>query len=175
MKHLIDSRFFLAVCSFIVGAAVMTIEMTASRVLAPHFGASLFVWTALIVTVLVSMSVGYWIGGRMVRHHGEGLGLLFCGAAVSLMLGMFAVQSASNLLSVVLHRMSVAAAALFLGSLLLSFVVFSVPGFLLAMSGPIIMSRWLKVSDDVGGTTGRYFALSTVGSVIGTVAPSLFL
>ncbi|OIO51455.1 MAG: hypothetical protein AUJ19_04410 [Parcubacteria group bacterium CG1_02_58_44] len=175
MRRFIDSRYFLAVCSFTVGAAVMTIEMTASRVLAPHFGASLFVWTALIVTVLTSMLVGYWVGGRLARRHGEGLGLLFCSAAVSLMLGMFAVQSTSNLLAVVLHRMDLAAAVLFLGSLLLSFVVFSVPVFLLAAAGPIVMSRWLAVSDDVGGTTGRYFALSTVGSVVGTVAPSLFL
>ncbi|HCC22332.1 hypothetical protein A2480_04530 [Candidatus Uhrbacteria bacterium RIFOXYC2_FULL_47_19] len=175
MKHLIDSRFFLAVCSFIVGAAVMTIEMTASRVLAPYFGASLFVWTALIVTVLASMSVGYWLGGRLARRYGEGLGILFCGASISLMLGMFAVQSTSNLLSVVLHHMDMAAAALFLGSLLLSFIVFSVPVFLLAMAGPIIISRWLAISDDVGGTTGRYFSLSTIGSVIGTIAPSLFL
>ncbi|MFH2063477.1 MAG: fused MFS/spermidine synthase [bacterium] len=175
LRKLTSGWVFLAVCSFVVGAAVMTIEMTASRVLAPHFGASLFVWTALIVTVLLSMSVGYWVGGRLTRHGSDRLGLLFCGAAASLMLGFFAVQSVSNVLSFVLRRMDAAAAALFFGSLLLSFVVFSVPVFLLAMAGPVIVSRWTAATGDVGGTAGRYFALSTGGSVIGTVMPSLFL
>ena len=40
-------------------------ELAASRVLAPYFGNSLFVWGALIGVVLAGLSVGYWLGGTL--------------------------------------------------------------------------------------------------------------
>ena len=58
-----SSRVGIAV--FISGAVLLGLEIAASRVLAPFFGNSLFVWGALIGVVLAGLSVGYWAGGAL--------------------------------------------------------------------------------------------------------------
>lgn len=173
-----NNRYYLPAVAFAVGASVMAIEMTASRVLAPHFGASFFVWTALIVTVLLSMSLGYWFGGRFAARLGddrEPLGFLLVGAAAMLLVGLWASYGLSGGVSLVLVAMNSSLGALFVGALLMTFILFSLPVFVLAAAGPLILRYWSTESNDVGLTAGRYFALSTVGSVIGTVLPSLLL
>ena len=58
-KHLLETAVFLC------GAMVMIYEIVGSRVVAPHFGTSIFVWTSLIGVILASLSIGYWVGGRI--------------------------------------------------------------------------------------------------------------
>ena len=55
----------IAVAVFLAGAALLGLEIAASRVLAPYFGNSLYVWGALIGVVLAGLSTGYWIGGAI--------------------------------------------------------------------------------------------------------------
>ncbi|MGH7473311.1 MAG: fused MFS/spermidine synthase, partial [Candidatus Methylomirabilales bacterium] len=57
------SRLWLFVTAFITGAVVMALEILGSRLLAPMFGNSLFVWGALIGVILAAMSSGYATGG----------------------------------------------------------------------------------------------------------------
>ncbi|HTK04666.1 MAG TPA: fused MFS/spermidine synthase [Candidatus Eisenbacteria bacterium] len=166
----------IAAATFVIGIGVMAIEITASRLLAPYFGASMFVWTSLIVTVLVALSVGYFFGGRFASR-GAGLeivGFLSCGAAALLVFGMLVIPSFSTAVSGLLVGLSTASIALFLGSLVVTMIVFACPVFLMAMSGPILLKAW-SAHGDVGAISGRYFAISTIGSVIGTVAPTLVL
>ncbi|MBI4434557.1 fused MFS/spermidine synthase [Candidatus Uhrbacteria bacterium] len=51
--------------AFLTGAAVMIAEIAAARAIAPHFGTSIIVWTNVIGIILVALSLGYWIGGRL--------------------------------------------------------------------------------------------------------------
>lgn len=168
---------FLALAAFVVGMGVMAIEITASRLLAPYFGASLFVWTSLIVTVLLAMSVGYWFGGIAAeRGHGmKALGMILSGAAILLLGGVLVVGNFSRALTGIFVAWTNASFTLFVGSLSVSFIVFALPVFLLASAGPIILKEWSKIGGDVGRTAGRYFAVSTFGSVIGTLIPTLLL
>src|SRR3954467_6053928 len=53
----------VAVAVFLSGAVLLGLEITASRVLAPTFGSSLFVWGSLIGIVLTGLAIGYWSGG----------------------------------------------------------------------------------------------------------------
>jgi spermidine synthase len=166
----------LGVLAFVIGAGVMAVEMTASRLIAPYFGASLFVWTSLIVTVLAAMSVGYWVGGSLASR-GKGLdavGALLCGAALLLLFGVAVIPTFSSTVSGLVVLFSNASVALFVGSLVISLFIFAWPVFMLAASGPIVLKAW-TAHGDVGAASGRYFAVSTVGSVLGTVAPSLAL
>src|SRR3954470_20071383 len=55
----------VAAIAFIVGAASLGAEIAAARLLAPWFGASTIVWANTIATVLVALSAGYWVGGRI--------------------------------------------------------------------------------------------------------------
>jgi hypothetical protein len=50
---------------FICGAIVMSFEILGSRVLAPNFGSSVFVWGSLISVFLAGLSAGYYLGGRL--------------------------------------------------------------------------------------------------------------
>src|SRR2546430_16186865 len=54
---------------FIGGATVMTVEMCASRLLAPYFGTSLFIWAILIGLVMIYLAVGYGVGGRLADRY----------------------------------------------------------------------------------------------------------
>lgn len=57
---------------FTSGAVLLAVEIAASRILAPFFGNSLFVWGALIGVVLTGLMLGYWLGGVAVdRLPGE--------------------------------------------------------------------------------------------------------
>ena len=50
---------------FVSGAVLMALEILGSRVLAPHYGSSVYVWGSLISTFLLALSVGYALGGRI--------------------------------------------------------------------------------------------------------------
>lgn len=166
----------LATATFVIGIGVMAVELTASRLLAPYFGASMFVWTSLIVTVLIALSIGYYLGGRAASNGvgTEAVGFLCCAAAALLVFGMFVIPSFSTAISGLLIGLSSASIALFLGSLLVTMLVFAAPLFMLGVSGPILLKTWSSLGD-VGAISGRYFAISTIGSVVGTVAPTLLL
>ncbi len=59
------SALAIGVAVFLSGAVLLGLEITASRVLAPTFGSSLFVWGSLIGVVLAGLAVGYWAGGTL--------------------------------------------------------------------------------------------------------------
>src|SRR5436189_3387315 len=54
---------------FVSGGVLLGVEIAASRVLAPFFGNSLFVWGALIGVVLAGLAIGYWAGGALADRH----------------------------------------------------------------------------------------------------------
>src|SRR6476619_6769481 len=55
----------VAAAVLLSGAVLLGVEIAASRVLAPTFGSSLYVWGALIGVVLTGLAVGYWLGGTL--------------------------------------------------------------------------------------------------------------
>ena len=58
---------------FVTGAAVMLLELLGTRVIAPFYGTSLYVWSALIAVTMVALSVGYYFGGILADRYGRRL------------------------------------------------------------------------------------------------------
>ncbi|MDQ3357152.1 MAG: fused MFS/spermidine synthase, partial [Actinomycetota bacterium] len=159
---------------FVVGTGSLGAEIAAVRLLAPYFGASTVVWANTIGVVLVSLSVGYWLGGRWAdRHpHMRGLCLLALGAAVLLALVPFA---ADPLLDLAVAALDSIAAGAFFGSLAAVLVLVAVPILLLGAVSPWAVRLGVERVEDAGRVAGRLYALSTAGSLFGTLASALVL
>ena len=159
---------------FVVGAGSLGAEIAAVRLLAPYFGASTIVWANTIGVVLVALSLGYWLGGRFAdRHpHIRGLCMLSLVAALVLALVPFA---ADPLLDVAVEALDEISAGAFVGSLLAVLVLVAVPVLLLGAVSPWALRLAVERVEDAGTVAGRLYAISTAGSLFGTLMSALVL
>jgi spermidine synthase len=159
---------------FVVGTGSLGAEIAAVRLLAPYFGASTIVWANTIGVVLVALSIGYWLGGRLAdRHpHMRGLCLLALAAAGLLALVPFA---ADPLLDVAVEALDEISAGAFLGSLFAVLVLVAVPVLLLGAVSPYAIRLAVSKVEEAGTVAGRLYALSTAGSLAGTLVSALLL
>lgn len=155
-------RRYLYLTAAVSGAAVMIVEILGAKLLAPYVGTSHFVWTAQIAVTLLALATGYAVGGWLVDRSPR-LTWVYAGlvlAAVYLGLSVLGVER----IALACLRFKLAT-----GSLLAALVLFFAPLALLAVVGPF-MVRVLTVSlANVGANVGRLTAISTLGSVAGTV------
>jgi spermidine synthase len=159
---------------FVVGTGSLGAEIAAVRLLAPYFGASTIVWANTIGVVLVALSVGYWLGGRLAdRHpHMRGLCLLALTAAVLLALVPFV---ADPLLDVGVDALDEVSAGAFVGSLGAVLVLVAVPIMLMGAVSPYAIRLAVSKVEEAGTVAGRLYALSTAGSLLGTLLSALVL
>ena len=165
-----QNHFLLALTTFICGGIVMIFELSGVRVLGPYFGTSLFVWTSLIGIILASLSVGYFLGGRLADRYQSlsQLGLIIIGAGV--LIALTAVIK--DLLLPLLQTRDSDIRLMTVGATLLLFTPASV---LLGMVLPYVMRLMLSDIKTAGGAVGQVSALSTFGSISGTFAAGFFL
>lgn len=154
---------------FVAGAVVMVLELVGSRLLAPYFGNSLFVWTSLIGVMLGFMALGGFLGGRLADRHlsVKVLFWILLGASLSISLVSFAETA---LLSRLAQQTALRVAAVTSATIL-----FAVPSTLLGMVSPYCTRLRLHALADSGATVGSLYALSTIGSIVGTFAAGFWL
>jgi spermidine synthase len=159
---------------FVVGTGSLGAEIAAVRLLAPYFGASTIVWANTIGVVLVALSLGYWLGGKLAdRHpHLRGLCLLSLVAACLLALVPFA---ADPLLDVAVEALDQISAGAFVGSLAAVLALVAVPVLLLGAVSPYAIRLAVERVEEAGTVAGRLYALSTAGSLVGTLVSALLL
>ena len=145
----------------------MILEMVGARVLAPYLGSSIIVWTSIIGVMLAFMSLGYWLGGRLADRRPEPALLcrILLGAGASVLFMAILQQPMLEFIGGVkigLHLAAVGAAI----------VLFALPSTLLGMSSPFLIRLKFQLFDikpeNSGAIVGRFFALSTLGSILGT-------
>lgn len=155
-------RRFVYFTAVNTGAAIMIIQILGAKMLAPYIGTSHFVWTAQIAVTLVALSAGYYFGGWLVDKSAR-LGRLY----TCILLAAIYVAVFIGFIEPVAYwclRYKLA-----MGSLLTSFLLFFIPLALLAMTCPYLVRVLTSSVQNVGGTAGRLTAISTVGSVLGTI------
>ncbi len=172
-----DRRKLLLV-AFISGMAIMAMEVSAARLLAPYFGTSAFVWTNVIGVVLIALSLGYFLGGKLADKKPDLklLGKLFIVAGIIFLLAPYLVRIVADFLLAVLAPSFSIAFFIFAGSLLVTIFLFGIPLVILGMVSPLLIKLYAKKQEDqVGEVAGSIFAVSTLGSLIGTFLPTLLL
>jgi spermidine synthase len=164
------SRPLLLLLVFISGMASLGVEFGASRLLAPYFGTSLYVWGVLIGLILIYLSAGYVIGGRLADRHPQDHVLYQITAWAGLWIGLIPLVSYPILLlsQQGFKQLSVGLVA---GTLLAVVVLFAAPVILLGCVSPFAIRLLLKDVATGGNTAGRVYALSTAGSILGTFLP----
>ncbi len=158
---------------FVVGGASLGVEIAAARLLAPYFGASTIVWANTIGIVLVALSAGYWFGGRLADRHPRpaGLGALILVAAALIAIVPFAARPFLGFSVRAFEGLSLAT---FAGSLLGVLILVAVPVALLGAVAP--WAARLAVGEEAGRAgeaVGRLYAISTAGSLVGTMTAAL--
>ena len=148
---------------FVCGAAVMILEMTGSRILAPYLGTSIFVWTSLIGIILGCLSLGYGWGGKIADRRPDPRifsNIIFLSAAWIAMVA-FASDAVLSFLQSQIRDIR-------LGAVFSSMILFGVPGVLLGMVSPYAVRLKLTRLETSGAEVGRLYAVSTIGSIAGT-------
>ena len=164
------SAAVIAVAVFLAGAALLGLEIAASRVLAPYFGNSLYVWGALIGVVLAGLSTGYWVGGVVAdRYPTTRLLVAMLGSSSLLVL---AIPFADGW---VLDRLTDWDPGPRLNPLLATVFLFGAQSVILGTVSPIAVRLLGRSLERLGRTAGRLFAVSTAGSIAGTFATSFWL
>jgi spermidine synthase len=167
-------RALLGALVFVVGASSLGVEIAAARLLAPYFGASTVVWANTIGVVLVALSVGYWFGGRYAdRHpHLRGLCLVVLAASVLIAIVPFAARPFLGFSVDAFDTVSVGG---FAGSLFGVLVLVAVPVTLLGAAAPWAVRLAVGEVGSSGEVVGRLYAISTAGSLLGTMLSALVL
>ena len=159
---------------FVVGTGSLGAEIAAVRLLAPYFGASTVVWANTIGVVLVALSVGYWLGGRIADRHPHMRGLCLLSLVAALLLAVVPFV-ADPLLHLAVSALDSISAGAFLGSLIGVLVLVAVPILLLGAVSPWAIRLAVTQVEQAGEVAGRLYALSTAGSLVGTLLSALVL
>jgi spermidine synthase len=164
----------LRVLVFAGGFASIGVELTASRLLAPYFGSSTFIWASLIGLTLAFLSLGYFLGGRLADRRPEPVVLYAVTAIAAVAIGMIPFV-ARPLLTGSLDAFRQLDAGAFYGSLVGTLLLLAPPVTLLGFISPFAIRLQLLDVASAGKTAGSLYALSTIGSIAGSFVPALVL
>ena len=159
---------------FVAGVCSLATEMAGARLLAPFFGASNVVWANVIGLILVYLSLGYWLGGKLADRHPNERTLAFVVlvAAVSIGVLPFATQP---LFRAAANAFADVSAGAFIASFAGTLAMFALPVTALGAVSPWAIRLAVRDISEAGAVAGRLYALSTLGSIVGTFVPVLVL
>ncbi len=163
--------FILNITVFLTGAAVLVLEIIATRLLAPYFGNTIFSISSILSVVLAALSVGYLAGGKLVdRNPSRKLffTIIWISGAIVLLVRVISPFF-------LLHWF--APLGSIMGPLVASAFLFFAPSFFLGMLSPFAIRLKMDASRarGIGANTGEIFFYSTAGSIAGSLATGFVL
>lgn len=168
------SQAALPALVFGAGIGSLATEIAASRLIAPYFGSSTIVWANLIGIVLAALALGYVLGGRLADRRPEPrlLGLIVLAAALWVALTPFLARP---FLDASVRNLDEASAGAVIGSFFAVLLLFAPAVVLLGMVSPFAIRLAIADVATAGAVAGRFYALSTAGSLVGTFVPALIM
>ncbi|OJW68019.1 MAG: hypothetical protein BGO68_04945 [Candidatus Amoebophilus sp. 36-38] len=166
----------LLLTAFVGGMSIMSIEMAISRLLAPYFGTSLLVWTNILGVIMIALSIGYYVGGRIAdKYPSENafykLVLTTAIYIASIPFGIIPLtRLAFRSIEQAFNTYSIGLIILALG---LMVVFLALPFVALGMFTPYVVKLKSQQSNAVGNLAGQVFTWSNIGSILGTFLPTL--
>lgn len=165
---------YLLVTVFISGLVSLAVEFAASRLLGNYFGTSNLVWASIVGLILIYLTLGYFIGGSWADRSPKYETLFKILAWAALAVGLIPIVSRPILRLASQAFDTLALGALF-GSFTVVMVLFIIPVTLLGTASPFAIRLSIDDTQSAGKTSGRIYAISTLGSFVGTFLPVLVL
>ncbi|MBT3539214.1 fused MFS/spermidine synthase [Candidatus Parcubacteria bacterium] len=163
-------KYILELVVFVSGAVVMVFEIVGSRVLSPYIGNSVFVWTSLIGIILGSLSLGYWLGGKLSdkKANYKTLSWIIFISAILISVVTLVKEPTLIFLQQIIENFK-------LRSILSTITLFSLPSIFLGMVSPYAVKLKINSLETSGSTVGNLYAISTIGSIVGTFGAGFWL
>ncbi len=167
-------RKYLYIAVFFSGMASLAVEFSASRLLGNYFGSSNLVWASIIGLILIYLTLGYFLGGAWADRSPRFVTLYkilaWAGFAIAL------VPLASRpLLRLAANAFDQLQLGVLFGSFSVVMVLFIIPVTLMGTASPFAIRLAIKDTEGAGKISGRIYAISTLGSFLGTFLPVLVL
>lgn len=158
--------FFTAI--FTSGGAILVVEILGTRLLAPYFGSTIFVWSSLLITSLGGLALGYFVGGKLSKKTSAHTRYFYAITIISGVYFMFLPTIATPILGGV-ENLGLKLGPL-VGSLALFLLLFIADG-ILGPLGVHVISR----TEESGSAAGKIYGVSTVGSLAAALLVGFFL
>ncbi len=148
---------------FSVEAICMILELVASRVLSPYFGNSNIVWTSIIGIILLSGSIGNYLGGKIADKGGikENLKIILGLSAIFILAIPLIQKEVILFIEKYISNIKI-------GAILATTVLFLIPSIFIGLITPMILKLKLDNLENAGKISGRLYAISTLGGILGT-------
>ena len=163
-------KYKLEIIIFIVNSIYMILELIASRVLSPYFGNSNMVWTSVIGIILLSTSIGNYLGGQVAdkSEHKKNIKIILGISGILIMLIPIIQNSILSLITKFIDNIKI-------GAIIATLILFFVPSMFIGMLSPIIIKLKTKDLNNIGKVAGIISAIATLGSIIGTFLGGFYL
>jgi spermidine synthase len=156
--------------AFVTGAIVMSFEMLGSRYLNPYFGSGIYTWAALISTVLIALTAGYFLGGALADRTASPAVL-----ALTVMTGSVYLLALPSFAQAVLELVLDSIDDIRAGSLVSALALMFFPVMFLGMYSPFAIRLLLRSAQRSGRVSGAVYGISTAGSIVGTLGTTFVL
>ena len=164
------SSWRLGAAACVSGFTLMAYELVAARLLAPSVGNSTYVWTGVIGVIIIALSAGCWLGGRIAdyRHAPQDVGLLLIIAAVLVVATMLSANNTLRWLTTVLDEPRIQA-------VIAALALFAPASFVLGAVSPYLAKLNVSSLDTAGRSVANLSALDAVGGIAGTFVTGFVL
>ncbi|HCR70106.1 MAG TPA: spermine synthase [Anaerolineae bacterium] len=163
---------YILLTVFISGMTTLAAELTAGRLIGNVFGTSNLVWASIIGLMLIYLTFGYFLGGKWADANPSPQAMYRILAWAAFTVGLVPYV-AVPVLTFAADAFEVLSVGIMAGSFIVVLVLFIVPITLLGTISPYAIRLSIEDTDKSGQISGQIYAISTLGSFIGTFIPTL--